>query len=164
MTLSELLAKYNGKYVEVAGSANALNQCVDLANLYIRDVLGLSIIEWTNAKDFPGQMKDDFTWIKNTPDGVPQYGDIMIWDNGNYGHIGVFIEGNVNTFKSFDQNYPLGSPAHVQGHTYANVAGWLRHNGIIQESMTIDDQTVIDLGSPWGKMEVQAIKSTVTSN
>ena len=49
----------------------------------------------------------------------------MVW-SGEIGHIAVFIEGNVDTFKSFDQNYPLGSPCHIQGHTYANVLGWLR--------------------------------------
>lgn len=128
MTLQQFIEKWNGKYCEVAGSANAQNQCVDLANAYIRDVLGLPIIEWTNAKDFPSKAGDSYDYILNTPSGVPKEGDIMIWGGSTAGHIAIFIEGNADTFRSFDQNYPTGSPCHVQNHTYLTppVLGWLR--------------------------------------
>jgi len=123
MTFQEFLEKYNGKYVEIAGST-AKFQCVDLANAYIREVLGLPIIEWTNAKDFPSKAGEEYDYILNTPLGVPKEGDLVVW-GGKYGHIAIFIEGNVNSFRSFDQNYPTGSPCHVQGHYYNNVLGWL---------------------------------------
>ena len=127
MTFQQFLTKWNGKYLEVAGSANAKNQCVDLANGYIRDVLGLPIIEWTNAQDFPKKAGPAYDYILNSPTNIPKEGDIVVWKSAdNVGHIAVFIEGNANSFKSFDQNYPLGSPCHIQGHTYANVLGWLR--------------------------------------
>lgn len=128
MTLQEFLTKWNGKYCEVAGSANAVNQCVDLANAYIRDVLGLPIIEWTNAKDFPSRAGDKYTYILNSPTGVPKEGDIVIW-KPTPGHIAIFLEGTANSFKSFDQNFPTGSPCHVQTHNYTNVTGWLRAKG-----------------------------------
>lgn len=128
MTLNEFVIKWNGKYLEVAGSANAKYQCVDLANGYIRDVLGLSIIEWTNAVDFPSKVGDNYEYIKNTLTNVPKEGDIVVW-KPSPGHIAVFIEGNANTFKSFDQNFPIGSPCHVQNHDYTNVTGWLRFKG-----------------------------------
>ena len=128
MTLQEFLVTWNGKYCEVAGSSNALNQCVDLANAYIRDVLGLPIIEWTNAVDFPLKAGDRYEYILNTPTGVPKEGDIVIW-KPTPGHIAVFLEGTANTFKSFDQNFPIGSPCHVQNHDYTNVTGWLRAKG-----------------------------------
>lgn len=166
MTLTEFLIKYNGKWVEVAGSVNAKNQCVDLANAFIRDVLGLPIIEWTNAVDFPSKAGDAYEWIKNTPTGIPQEGDLMIF-GGKYGHISIFLEGNVNTFKSFDQNFPLGSDSHVQGHGYSNVLGWLRKKGgIIKEpsieaDMEINDQTKIDLGAKLGIMQVDQIRSSL---
>lgn len=136
MTFSEFLKKWNGKYLEVAGSSNALNQCVDLANAYIRDVLGLPIIEWTNAVDFPSKAGDKYEWIVNTPDGVPQEGDIIVW-KPSPGHIAVFMEGNTKRFTSFDQNFPVGSPCHVQEHTYLNVIGWLR-----PKSIPISEETV----------------------
>lgn len=127
MTLQQFIEKWNGKYCEVAGSANAQNQCVDLSNAYIRDVLGLPIIEWTNAKDFPSKAGDAYEYIKNTPSGVPKEGDLIIWGGTTAGHIAIFIEGNADSFRSFDQNYPTGTPCHVQNHNYDTppVLGWL---------------------------------------
>lgn len=124
MDISNFVAKWNGVYVEVAGTS-AQNQCVDLANLYIRDFLGFPIIEWTNAKDFPSKGGSNYTWIANTPTGVPQEGDLVIW-SGTWGHIAIFMNGNTNDFHSFDENYPTGTPCHIQYHTYANVLGWMR--------------------------------------
>jgi len=132
MNLDEFIKKYDGKFLEVAGSAYAKNQCVDLANGYIRDVLGLPIIEWTNACDFPEKGGDKYEYIENTPLGVPEKGDLIIWGaslNGGYGHIAVFVEGGVGSFRSFDQNYPTNSPCHIQGHYYKNVIGWMRKKG-----------------------------------
>lgn len=130
MTLQEFIDKWLGKQLEVAGSNSAKYQCVDLANGYIRDVLGLSIIEWTNAKDFPERMNtDEFVFIENTPYGVPQNGDIIVWNGrvgGGYGHIAVFIEGNVSSFKSFDQNWSEPLYCTIENHSYSNVRGWMR--------------------------------------
>lgn len=160
MTFQQFIEKHNGKYLEVAGSANATNQCVDLANAYIRDVLGLPIIEWTNAVDFHSKVGDRYDYILNTPTNIPQEGDLIIF-KGTVGHISVFIEGNVNSFRSFDQNFPTGSPCHVQGHTYANVLGWLRaKKQVIKPSEPIiTDQTKIDLGVSLGVLQVDQIRS-----
>ena len=127
MTFQEFLEKYNGQYVETAGTPDALNQCTDLVNAHIRDVLGLPIIEWTNAVDFPSKAGDKYEFIVNTPSNIPERGDIVVWGGGN-GHIAIFVEGNADTFRSFDENYPIGSPAHIQNHNYTNpqVLGWLR--------------------------------------
>lgn len=125
MTLDELVAQQDGKYVEVAGSPEAKNQCVDLANLYIRDVLKLPIIEWTNAIDFPIRVNpNDYDYILNTPTGVPQKGDLVIW-KPSPGHIAIFLDGNIDKFRSFDENFPLNSVCHIQEHDYTNVIGWL---------------------------------------
>jgi hypothetical protein len=123
--LNEFVIQWNGKYCEVAGSPGARNQCVDLANAFIRDALGLPIIEWTNAVDFPEAAGDKYEFIPNTPTNVPKQGDLIIW-KPSPGHIAIFIEGDAKKFKSFDQNFPTGSPCHVQDHDYTNVRGWLR--------------------------------------
>lgn len=125
MTFEQFMIQWNGKYCEVAGSPGAKNQCVDLVNAYIRDVLLLPIIEWTNATDFPSRAGDKYEYIVNSPTNIPMRGDIIVW-SGAIGHIAVVIEATVNTFKSFDQNYPVGSPCHVQVHNYNNIKGWLR--------------------------------------
>ncbi|MDO8554364.1 MAG: CHAP domain-containing protein [Candidatus Micrarchaeota archaeon] len=125
MTRQEFFEINNGRYLEIAGTS-ALNQCTDNANAYIRYVLRLPIIEWTNAVDFPSKVSDDdYKWIPNSATNVPEEGDLVIWGMNQYGHIAVFIEGDANTFRSFDENYPTGSPCHVQEHNYDYVNGWL---------------------------------------
>ena len=70
---------------------------------------------------------DTYQWVPNTPSGVPGNGDIVVWGTGvgAYGHTAVFIDGDANNFRSFDQNWPTGSAAHVQNHNYNGVLGWL---------------------------------------
>lgn len=138
-TLEQFLSELNGNFCEVAGSANAKNQCVDLANAYLRDVCNHSIVEWTNACDFPYKIKD-MEWIVNDEiTDLPKEGDIIIWNKnvgGGAGHIAIFLEGTTSKFNSFDQNWPLYSPCHVQSHTYTNVDGWLRPKSVIIDNMT----------------------------
>ena len=132
MKLKDFIKKYEGRKVE-AGGPSAKFQCVDLVNQYIAEVLKLPKILWTNACDFPKKADRKYwDWIVNTPLGVPKEGDIIVWNKnagGGYGHVAIFIEGDVNSFRSLDQNWPLYSPVHIQGHYYKNVAGWLRKKG-----------------------------------
>lgn len=128
MTLQDFVAKYLGKQVEYHSYSGALYQCTDLANAYIKEVLGLTPIIGTNAQDFPSRfVAGEFTFIPNTPTGVPQEGDLVIFKSvDKVGHISIFVEGDANSFKSFDQNYPTGSPSKIVTHNYTNVIGWLR--------------------------------------
>ena len=131
ITFQQFLEKYNGKFTDFDGYYGF--QCMDLMHSYITEVLGLSdgrILSAPSARDvfvkFPNVFGSDyFNKEVNTPAGVPKEGDIVFWVNEPYGHVAIFIEGDANSFRSFDQNYPTGSPNHVQNHTYANVGGWL---------------------------------------
>ena len=142
MTLDTFITKYNGKKVEFHSySSGALYQCVDLANQYITEVLGLPAIIGTNAQDFPTKRGNEFNWIINTPDALPTKGALMIFKSTDgVGHISIFVEGNLNLFRSFDQNYPTGSPCKIVQHNYRNVLGWLTpimpENTYTEEQMT----------------------------
>lgn len=143
MTLEEFIKKYNGTQVEVTGSTNAKFQCVDLANAYIRDVLDLPIIKWTNAQDFPQYcLPPSYEYILNSPTGFPLKGDIVIWSSkDNVGHIAICIEdGNTKNFKSFDQNWSKPLYCTLETHIYTGsnhqVAGWLRPKNVIIPEMT----------------------------
>jgi hypothetical protein len=125
ISFQQFLEEQNGEYIEIAGSSNARFQCVDLVNEYIRSVLGLPIIKWTNAIDFISKAGSNYEFIQNSTSNYPLQGDIVIW-GGNIGHIAIAIEGNANSFKSLDQNWPTGTPAHVVSHNYNNVLGWLQ--------------------------------------
>ena len=128
MNFADFIKKYEGQFVEYHSyGTGAQFQCVDLVNQYIVEVLQLPAIIGTNAQDFPSKISNtDYDWIVNTPTGVPQNGDIVIFKSAdNVGHISIFIEGTANLFTSFDQNYPTGSPSIKVNHNYRNVIGWL---------------------------------------
>lgn len=135
--LNEFISKYDGKNVESGGSANALNQCVDLVNRYFEEVLGTPKILGTNAIAFPSKTGDEFQWIVNSGGVKPQEGDVLIWKIGEYGHIAIFVRKiDDNKFVSFDQNYPVGSKCHLQEHDYKNVIGWLRFKKPVSSDIT----------------------------
>ena len=130
MSIQDFFDKWNGKGVDADGYYGF--QCMDLAHQFAQDV---------NNRDFPGEPAAKDVWdhdtpgydkITNTPDGVPQRGDIIIWGTaiGAYGHIAVFDHGDSNSFVSFDQNWPLNSLCHFQNHNYAGVLGWVRLNSL----------------------------------
>jgi len=133
MTLSEFIDKYTGKLVDfdkVYGS-----QCMDLMHQYINDVLELvngKILAAPAAKDVYEKFNtmfgnEYFDKIDNTPTGIPSKGDIVLFGSkvGLYGHVCIFIEGNESEFTSFDENWPIGSPCHIQKHDYVGCLGWL---------------------------------------
>ena len=130
MKLDDFISKYEGKFVDVDGfpSSNKY-QCTDLYRTYVKEVLGYpQSPPVEGAKDiWNSYLPEYFTRIENTPDGVPQKGDIVIFGTGlgKWGHVSIFLEGNISRFTSLDQNYPTGSPVHKQGHTYNAVIGWL---------------------------------------
>jgi hypothetical protein len=137
MTFNDFINKYLGKKVDYDGAY--AGQCVDLFRQYNKDVLGLKVQPKgvSGAKDFwygydnDPVLKANFKKIPNSPTGVPAYGDVIIWDKWStnpYGHIAIFIRGDVNKFTSLDQNFPTLSKVTETEHSYTNpkVLGWLR--------------------------------------
>ena len=134
MIFQQFLEKYNGKPVDFDGAYG--NQCMDLMHQYIYNVLGLTdkrILAAPGAKDvylnYPNIVGSQFfDRFENTPTGIPKEGDIIFWGTkiGAYGHVAIFVEGDIKKFLSFDQNYPIGSLPHIQFHTYNGILGWLR--------------------------------------
>lgn len=134
MTLDQFVSKYLGKKIDWDGAYGG--QCVDLFRQYAQEVLGFPQAKgvrgaadfWTNYESDPA-LKNNYDRIANTPTGVPQKGDVMLWDKdagGGYGHVAVFLEGNTSSFTSFDQNWPTLSVCTKTKHDYTNVYGWLR--------------------------------------
>jgi len=126
MTAQAFFDKWNGIYLDNDGAYG--NQCVDVIKQYFIEVLGIPAIR-NNAIDYWNNYPSSYlTRIPNTPSFVPIKGDIMVWGKGvgEYGHIGIVNEANVNTFVSFDENWPSGSICHFQNHNYGSVLGVLR--------------------------------------
>jgi hypothetical protein len=147
MTLNQFITKYQGKFVEYHSfDPNAKYQCVDLANQYIVDVLGLTPIIGTNAQDFPKKAGSQWNYIENTPSGVPEKGDLVIFKSADgVGHISIFLQGSTSLFTSFDQNYPTGSPCKTVQHNYRNVIGWMRPKKESMSTITIEQKVFEEL-------------------
>lgn len=83
-------------------------QCMDLYNDYCEKVLGLTNTGADCAKHIlnNANIMNNVTRIDNTPEFVPQKGDIAVWTGGKYGHVAICLgEGDTNYFKSLDQNW-----------------------------------------------------------
>ena len=135
MNFDEFVKNYLNKstdYDKVAGV-----QCVDLIKVYLDKCLGIKAGAWGNAKDYyegfnnVSALKNNFTRIANTPDFVPQKGDICVWganisDEHNFGHIAIATgEGNTKEFYTYDQNWG-GKPMKKCKHSYTAFLGVLR--------------------------------------
>lgn len=169
-SIDEFFGKYNNKGVDFDGYYGF--QCVDLYRQYVDEVPGFPQSPSVRgaADIWNNYLKDYFYRIDNTPEAIPQKGDIVIWNTnagGGFGHIGIFSSGDINSFVSFDQNWPIGSVCHFQPHNYTHILGWLRPKAAdpIVGEPAINDQTHIPLGKigeqDYGSPELQAVRSII---
>lgn len=130
MTIQQFFTKYNYKPIDYDGSFGF--QCMDLYHKYVSEVFpGYPNPAASGAAWLIGNMPaTHYTWYANTITAVPQLGDILLWGTkagGGYGHVAIYSSGNVLAFTSFDQNWPVGSYCHFQGHNYfGDLKGWYR--------------------------------------
>ena len=111
-------------------------QCTDLFRFFHDKIVGKPQPKGVvGAKDFWSHYETDpnlnqnYKKIPNTPDYVPQAGDVIIWRNGKYGHIAIATgEGDTKRFKSLDQNWKGKRQIAIVTHTYSYVYGCLRAN------------------------------------
>ena len=133
MNYNEFISTYLGKAIDYDGGYGV--QCVDLIKLYLDKVFNLKIGAIGNAHvyfdnyDKVDILKNNFTRIANTPDFIPNKGDIVVWSTaqGNgCGHIAIASgEGTTTYFYSYEQNWN-GKAMKKVYHTYTNVLGVLR--------------------------------------
>lgn len=111
-------------------------QCVDLANYYWNYLTGGRLAGYY-AKDIPTANNFDglATVYKNTPNFLPQKGDIVVFHGGyggGAGHVAIVWSANLNTFVSLDQNWYGGAQnnppevAQLITHTYDNPMYFIR--------------------------------------
>lgn len=134
MNYQEFINEYNGKsfdYDDVSGV-----QCVDLIKMYLDKVFGIKPDAWGHAKDYFENfrylaLQNYFKRIANTPDLIPQKGDIVVWGTGlgnKYGHIAIATgEGTTKQFYSYDLNWG-GKTVRRVLHNYTGFLGVLRPN------------------------------------
>ena len=153
MNFDEFVKKYNGQAIDYDGGFGV--QCVDLIKLYAEKVLGLKFGAFGNAHAYYDNfenikmLKDNFIKIKNTPDFVPQKGDIIIWNTrrGNgAGHIALCNGiGTKNYFCSYDMNWNGVKAMQLIKHTYSNVLGVIRFKNQNLKTLKNGDIVEVDL-------------------
>mgnify|MGYP001562056482 CR=1 FL=1 len=131
MNFKNFLEKYNGAK-NVGNTTQNMGQCVGLVAKWVDNLNAPHI--WGDAYQlFVNADENYFEKIFNTPDAIPQEGDIIVWPlkfNGTAGHTGIAMSGcTIDVLKCFEQNDPLGSACHEKdysGNAYLMVTGWLR--------------------------------------
>lgn len=158
------VANVNGQKIEVSDATNQW-QCMDLAYLWafslnipkgtIQRLYAYEV--FTKANDYT---KEFFDVISNTPDGVPQAGDLVIFGTqvGIAGHICIASGvGDTSSFQSLDQNWGGKQYASMFTHNYAGCLGWLRPKMQAEECIITDQTKIPQIDN----MEVQAIRSII---
>lgn len=165
--LGDFIDRYKGREKGYPTDSSYSGECLSIVKLYIQEVFGIipppsgsnsAYGYWTN---FPSPLPTLFDKVQNTLTAVPEAGSIPIWNTsvgGGFGHIDIFVSGDVNAFTGFDQNWN-GRQAHLQVHAYTNVVGWLRpklQDNPLPDPCIVTDQTKIP---QIGNREVQSIAS-----
>lgn len=163
MNIRDFFWAYIDLWVESNKSSDpsTYDQCVDLWRVFNRKIIKAPDIFGNPPDLWANYQSDYYDKIPNTPDGVPQLGDVMVWgtDYGKYGHIAICTEiANKRNFTSFDQNDPINSPCHFQPHTYAGVLGWLRpkNQSLVAELTTEKAEIIPD-------PEIKGLREQVTT-
>ena len=134
-TYKQFIQAHKNKAMDYDGVAGC--QCVDLTKYYLDEVFGLTPGAWGDAYywydgfDNIPTLYNNFIKIPNTPDFVPQKGDMVVWGkslNGNWGHIAICSgEGDTTWFKSWENNWTgQHDPTTKIKHNYNHVSGFLR--------------------------------------
>lgn len=122
-----------GRWIDTDGAYGA--QCVDLIVEYCKANFGWNPQGSGNAEAYRRVNLPNSSWqrIQNTPEFIPQPGDIAIWNpaesNGYCGHVAIIISADINSFVSVDQNLKgsaNGSAAEKTTHNYKNFWGVIR--------------------------------------
>jgi hypothetical protein len=129
--LNQFVANLNGQFVEVSSVSNEY-QCMDLVYAWVfclgypkATIQHLYAYEvFTKPTDITYKY---FDLIPNTPDFIPQDGDIGVFKGGVAGHIAICLGGGTTLkFRRFEQNNPLGTNASINERGYTNMLGVLR--------------------------------------
>jgi hypothetical protein len=171
MNLTEFIKKYENTTVDFDG--NYGGQCQDLFNRYCVDVWNIQnpiqMFPVASAYQNYGYAKNNplFECVPNDPTAVPQAGDVIIWNQGVgiHGHIGIFVEGDVMSFRSFEQNWNGVQKCKIINHPYDHITGWFRlkkTNQEVKPVYTAEAVTTIAPTSPSATVAPEAV-TTISS-
>jgi len=132
MTYLEFRKKWLGRGIDFDGAFK--NQCQDVYRMYVKEVLGVPQSPAVKgAKEvWTTYLPQYFDKVPNTPDGVPEQGDIIVWGHGQFGHIAICDNADKQFVTSFEQNWielDGSGVTELRRHNYTNILGWLKFKG-----------------------------------
>lgn len=148
-----------------------VGECLSSTKVFMKETFGFNPPSsgvnsaygyWTN---FPAPLGDYFEKIANTPTGVPQKGDTVIWKgalagSNGFGHIALATgKGDTNSFEAFGQNWG-GKHGHHVTYKYTNVYGWLRPKNIDDPETPPPPPVVVPVTDP-KDAELDAIRRSL---
>ena len=130
-------AEWNGHYTNCGGGTLASGmayQCVCLAKQW-EEYQGWTPLTHGNAIKYWEDGESGYTKVENTPEGIPPVGALVIFEEGEYGHIAIAApDCTVRNCVVFQQNAPeagttthAGSPCNLETYNYEKpkCLGWL---------------------------------------
>ena len=116
--------QYEGQAIDFDGAYGF--QCFDLVNRFSVDN-GYKQFTGLYASDIFGQQSGNYSWVTNSPTGIPPTNSVVVWNRnygGGYGHTAIATgTGDTNWFESLDQNYGAPYSRRIK-HNYDGVIGW----------------------------------------
>lgn len=154
LTYDEFEKKYLGKAVDYDGVLGV--QCVDLADQYLKDRYGITGVWCNGARDLYtnfdsyAALKNSFTKIANTRELVVRKGDLVVWGNGDNGHIAIGNgEGTIDWFVSLEENtLNRHEPTQLVRHDFGGVLGVLRPKEMSVANDCADTEPLKELDKP----------------
>lgn len=128
INLQDFIAKYNGQR-EMFDNESYRGECTQIVKRWAQaNGWPIPNSNGTNKAADYRNFLNGYVFIANTIEGKPEPGDIVVWDKlvaGGYGHVAIYVGGDLMRLDVFEQNWPKGTPCHLQQNSYSNVAGWL---------------------------------------
>ena len=103
-------------------------QCVGFVQAVIAGITGQPLNNGGNAIEFASKVPSGYTYIDKS-NGIPQEGDLPIWDHGVFGHIAYITKVYSNTvFEVAEGNYDYKGGVRLRDKSIDDygLLGWLR--------------------------------------
>lgn len=151
--VDQLVAQRNGEIVNIDGADKG--QCTAIPHAF-EVMLGLPLVYGNAIDTYNNAPVSLYNKELNTPTNFPKPGAIWVGEPNNpvlgtgpYGHTGVVVSADVNTFTSLEQNDAGAVAAHLVTRNYEGIKGWFRPKKLTDPAPVPQPKTVTVTAHPF---------------